>query len=184
MRHPNVDALERILSESTSALFASCGVSLTPVPSRAPGARTAPPTVAGIVRFTGEKLRGSVIVASSFRFFADCRPKEVRANLVVPERASDWLSIRDWAGELANLLLGRIARRLFALNVSVQATAATAMSGPTLALPPPPTGEALPCLFRAGNEELMTRLDAVIDPKLQITRRGEASAKEGDVIIF
>lgn len=181
MRHPSLDALDRILSESTTALFSSCGVSLTPV--RTTGART-PPTVAGIVRFTGEKLRGTVIVASTFRFFADCRPKEVRANVLVPERASDWLAIRDWAGELANQLLGGVARRLFAFNVVVQATAATAMSGPTLALPTPPTSETLPCLFRAGNEELMTRIDAVIDPKLTITRRSDAGAKEGDVIIF
>jgi hypothetical protein len=85
--------------------------------------------VAGVVDFLGHTMRGSVMVLSTFDFFAASRPCVLHDGSLRPQSAGNWLRVRDWSMELSNQLLGRIKSRLCALGVVVEASLPRAVSG-------------------------------------------------------
>lgn len=97
--------------------------------------------VAGVVGFTGAAFRGTVLVASTFEVITLARPTRVRAKPLSKNSSSDWIMVRDWAGELANQVLGRIKNRLAAHGVVFDVSPPAALSGTALmfAQPKSPT---------------------------------------------
>ena len=83
---------------------------------------------AGVVEFSGEVLRGKVVLLSAFEFFASSR----RAGTLSPQSAGDWIRVRDWTMELTNQLMGRIRNRLCTIGVIVDAGLPQAASGHAL----------------------------------------------------
>lgn len=184
-----IDVLSRLVPESTVALFAGCGVPVVQAGTKSLPKKVAskPPTVAGVVGFTGDYLRGTLIVATSFQFVDLSRPAELRARKLSPDRASDWIAVRDWSAELANQLLGRIKRRLFVFNVRLEASTPTALSGPMLAMAKPKSKSAVAFVFTHGEHEVAVHFDGEIDPRLDLTQARkdmQESVPEGRVILF
>jgi chemotaxis protein CheX len=153
--------------------------SATPAP---PVYKTDEPSVAGIVGFTGEKMRGTFVFVASFATIAAARPGGLKK--LSTRSAGDWILIRDWAGELANQILGRIKNRLRGCGIALDVSTPTAMSGPELRIAMPKSEATRPYMFVADGEKAWFWFDAVYDAKLEaITAEGEAAA-EGDVILF
>lgn len=174
--------LDRIIAEQTLAQFAATDVALTPVAH--PGTQPAQAELAGMVGFTSESMRGTVMIASTFSLFARSRPAALRDQPVSAYVARDWLYLRDWASELTNQLVGRIKNRLVAFGVSLRVSTPTALSGSALAFATPSSKRTKPLVFTSGSDELWVFFDAIIEPELELSPQGEAAAEEGELILF
>lgn len=174
--------VERIVSHSTIDLMESRGLAV----GRAAAAAGGPPriTIAGLAGFTGESIRGTLMIASTFDLFARTRPEETGRHELSPEVPSDWHLLRDWAAELANQLLGRITNQLFAYGLSLRVSTPTALSGADLAVATPSSKRTRPVVFAAGDDEIWVWWDALSHAELSLALTGDAAAKEGEVILF
>jgi CheY-specific phosphatase CheX len=179
-------------------VFASYGMRVVP---RKEGPRSLPPnarkilfapkdapaetTVAGVVGFTGLEMRGTLLLATAFEVIAAVRPRELRQRALSKNSASDWILVRDWSGELANQVLGRIKNRLHRYGVSFDVSPPTALSGAALAFATPRGPAPQLHLFTADEHQVRFCFDAIFDPGRQVTPDGpEGEAAEGKVILF
>lgn len=174
--------LDKIIVEQTIAQFAASDISLSRIEQ--PGPQPTHAELAGMVGFTSESMRGTVMIASTFSLFARSRPATVRDQPVSAYVARDWLYLRDWASELTNQLVGRIKNRLVTYGVSLRVSTPTALSGSALAFATPSSKRAKPIVFSTGSDELWVFFDAIIEPDLELVPQGEAAAEEGDLILF
>ena len=84
----------------------------------------------------------------------------------------------------SNQLVGRIKNRLVNFGVSLRVSTPTALSGSALAFATPTSRRTRPHVFAAGTDELWVFFDAIIEPELELIQQGDASAEEGDLILF
>jgi CheY-specific phosphatase CheX len=176
------EVMAKIVGDATVALFASSGIPLEEKP--AAGGQPTRATIAGLIGFTGDNLRGTLMVASSFDLFARSRPAELRTQQLSEFIARDWLLLRDWGAELANQLLGRIKNQLFSHGVALRVSTPTALSGNALAVASPSSKRTRPRLFTAGREEVWVWWDVLLDPDFEMLPQDEKAAAEGDLILF
>lgn len=177
-----VALMEAVVIESTKGLFSSCGIELHEVP--APASQPQKAAIAGLVGFTGESIRGTLMIASSFDIFARSRPSEVKTHELSEFVARDWLYLRDWAAEVANQLLGRIKNRLFSYGVVLRVSTPTALSGAALAVATPSSKRTHPKVLAVGDDEVWVWWDVVVEPDFVLEPQEEKAATEGDVILF
>ena len=174
--------IDSIVTASASALFSSSTIlgdgRLSALPAQA--------SIAGVVGFTSEKMRGSLTIASSFGSFAALLPAEVRVHPVSEDVEADWLKLRDWASELANQLLGRIKNRLFAMGANLHTATPTAISGSTLATATPKSATARSFTLSLPAGQMWVRWDATLEPGQALSPRTEDGqvVGEGVVLLF
>ena len=131
--------MEGLAKERCVDLFAGYGVDL--LEWSAPKAPDIPLLYCGVVGFCGRGVRGSLAVAGS------------RATLCA-SNPSPSSSVRDWAGELANQLIGQVKSYLLAYGVEIDFSTPVVLSGAHLAVRAQPS--QAPCLFTcAGGSELV-----------------------------
>lgn len=176
--------LDDVVSKATIALFEGAGVTLAKM--QAPGSQPTRATIAGLVGFTSDAMRGTLMIASTFAVFAEARPAEVRGEVLSEQVARDWLYLRDWAAELANQLVGRVKNKLFGLGVNLRIATPTALSGGALAVATPKSNRTKPLVFSHPAGEVWVWWDAIIDPDLELRPREDDSQAvgEGDVLLF
>ena len=95
------ELLDRLIPAACTELFAAYGVSLrrlsvqTSLPEETPEASTG-----GLVNFASDQMSGSILLVSTFRFMAECRPAELRSKPLAMSSSADWILVRDWTMEL------------------------------------------------------------------------------------
>ncbi len=142
------------------------------------------PTMAGRMLFDLPRPGGAIVIASTLGFFAKTRPNAKSGASLTSDSALE----RDWAQELANQLLGRLANRLMALGVNVEFATVTPPPEQTN-VNVPATGEYAPLIFRIGEDTVWIWLDgdAIHAGWLDVAAPPEgavAPANEGDIIFF
>lgn len=119
--------LADLLRGSTLEIFAHYGVALTPSGSSRALSIEGHDTV-GVIGFHGVGLRGTLVIATSTGLVARTCPDT--GGHPIPERDR----VRDWIGELANLVLGRIKVELGRYGVSMGLSTPVAFTGEHLRL--------------------------------------------------
>lgn len=139
--------------------------------------------VGGVVRFTGDQVRGSLAVVSTFDFIARSRPAELRKVALSSRRASDWVMVRDWAAELANQLVGRMKNRV---SVPLVVSPPLALSGQALIIALPRGDRTRSIALAQANDVVHVRIELDADPSIAVRPEAEVPghAREGDVILF
>src|SRR5262245_13024564 len=135
--------IDELVKRCIRELFAAYGVSICDAPD-APGSPRDLPC-AGIVGFTGAVLRGTLMVApagDAMACFGYSAPHEVR----------------DWVGEMANQLLGRIKNQLLGYGVEIYLTTPLVIRGERLA--PVPHAKDRPYRFETGAGSVSIWFDA------------------------
>lgn len=158
-------ALTEIIERATLDLFDHYERALSPLDA----AHASEPDIAycGVIGFTGDDLRGSLLLAVS------------RDAIEIDG------SLRDWLGELTNQLLGRIKNRLIAYGTVVHGSTPVVMRGDYLA-PVTPLRDALAFATGAGGV-VVVWFDAEIRPGFELTAFPDAGvevAPEGDMLLF
>jgi CheY-specific phosphatase CheX len=180
------EVLDDILLRSAEALFEKRGIELSRA-STGLELRIDDRHVGGLLEFEGPQIRGSLLLISTFQTAAKMRGPQGASGDLSSRVAGDWIVIRDWTGELANQLLGRIKNRLQSFGVNFQIGAPVLLSGPGLALAGQAPNRVHSFVYRRGDDLVKIVVDLRAEPQLGSTRpiaADEASAREGDVIEF
>lgn len=161
--------LDRIVNRCVEDLFAAYNIGLTPMPPPDP-IDSSDYTYMGLIGFTGESMRGTLLLAP--------------AALAISNAA--WQTrqeLRDWVGELANQLLGRIKNQLLRYGVEIYLTMPITIRGTHLA--PVSRGELRPYAFDAAPGTVAVWLDAECVEGLTFTLKADTEHhEEGEAILF
>ena len=175
--------IESIVESQLCAMFEAYGIELERITS----SKSMPPSVsiAGLIGFTSDSMRGTLMIASTFALMSRSLPPEVRTHQLSEHVARDWLQLRDWAAELANQLLGRVKNRLIVNGVTLRVATPTALSGAALAVATPRSARTHPVSFANQQDQVWLFWDALVDPTLELTEpSGETAANEGELLLF
>src|ERR1700722_3658899 len=95
------EVLDQVAPASLVDVFAAYGLRFKEKAARAPG-KNAPvvpqvgeggAVVAGVIGFTGEILRGTLLLATTFEVIADSRPTEPKGRALSKASSSDWILV-------------------------------------------------------------------------------------------
>lgn len=163
-----LDHLRALAARATTELFGDYGVALRPADG---GPRRDEVLYCGVIGFTGQGIAGSLVLAGT-------GPTLALSNPVAGPR-------RDWAGELANQLAGRLKNLLLREGVELRITTPVVLRGRQLALGASPEDEPVPAFFEGPTGSVVLWLDVEAEPGF--ARRPEASVTpldEGTAVLF
>ena len=166
----NQQIVDAIVVRSTEELFAAYEVKVAEQvePALDPGDDI---LFAGIIGFTGKSMRGTLVLAPT-------------RTLLERSHHGSPCEFRDWAGELANQLLGRIKNQLRRYGVEVEVTTPVIVKGQYLASVPRIDRKALHC-FAASPGNVSLWFDAELAPGLGLElREVQSGIREGEAILF
>ena len=158
--------IERLVATCCRELLAAYGVELTEVPSSRAHSDL---MLCGILGFTGDHLRGAIILAASEGPFERSNP--------IPGS-----SVRTWCAELTNQLVGRLKNALVARGVEIYLSTPVVLRGAHLA--PLPRLELLPLTYQAGDAFLCVWMELEPSPDLVLGEVVTEVASEGEAFLF
>jgi CheY-specific phosphatase CheX len=174
------DYLRGSLSASVLEFFRDYGVDCSVDPSAAPS--TAPPPsgdfeLGSIVGFKGAHLRGGLAFVAPVALVAKMLPVPHDA-----ERAE--IQLRDWSGEMANQLAGRLKNKLSARALDFDVGTVACFRGVSLRLEFLPAADALSMCFTIASTGVRIYLDCSIVPGALRAASTRPVVPEGGVVVF
>jgi CheY-specific phosphatase CheX len=164
-----VEKLDELVRTSCKALFADYSLSLDEVSGSALESEE-PVMYCGVIGFTGDDLRGTVLLAATERTLAHTNP--VGPNM-----------LRDWMAELVNQLAGRVKNQLLDFGTTVYISTPVVLRGQHLA--PLPRQELAPLTFQCELGYVCVWLDALVREGFELVEqeRGDRGV-EGEAFMF
>jgi CheY-specific phosphatase CheX len=179
LRAAETQELKRIVVDAAQHVLPACGLAVAP-PSDAGAERPGANEVVAFMGFTGDSLRGTVAIAAPLELVRAAYPLAL-------EQAGGWqLEVFDWAGEIANRLLGRIKHALVERSIAIEASTPRVMLGEQLRISRSTEGTVCAAAFPVGGAFVRVWFDAstIEDSTLLDDPAGPSSASEGDVLLF
>jgi hypothetical protein len=163
------DSLSDLATTCCHDLFEAYGVELVPAAERT---GSGPLHLAGILAFSGETLRGSMMLGATATALAKSNPITGGAQH------------RSWIAELTNQLVGRFKNRLLNHGVEISIATPAVMNASVLA--PDPSSELPPITFECNGELVCVWLDAECDDAFVLAEQivAVAGLDEGDFMMF
>jgi Chemotaxis phosphatase CheX len=160
------DQIELVVTECCVDLFSDQGITISSTPDERSNHNLA---FCGVIGFTGNDLRGSLLLACS------------REPLILGGNTEH--DIRDWIAELANQMIGRIKNRLMALGTVIYYSTPIILRGEHLA---PLEHQPRPQLFHAngGIVSVWFDVDAGPDFTLALNPVDGVALREGETLLF
>lgn len=160
------DDLARLVEESCIALFSDYRIAIARSDAR-PACEVA---FCGVIGFTGEDMRGSLMLACS------------REPLVVAQVSGEAM-MRDWLAELTNQLLGRVKNRLLAFGTVIHSALPVVLAGERIA---PIVNQSIGHLFTADGGVVSVWFDTELrdDFALDLVDNTSPIGREGETILF
>jgi len=170
MPTPNDEILEKTINESCLQLFEHYALPLVRV-RQGPLSEDTQLLFCGVVGFSGEQMRGTLLLATS---------KEPLGRTSPTTDAS----LREWIAELSNQLLGRVKNRLIPHGVTLHLSTPIVLRGQHIA--PLPRAELVPFLFSCDGGYVCVWFDAEIAAGVDLTKTVEAEGLivEGTSTLF
>lgn len=169
MSSRNDEIIEEAVSESCLSLFEHYALPL----QRKKGMLTedADLLFCGVVGFSGEEMRGTLLLATS------------REPLGRTSPTTD-ASLREWIAELSNQLLGRIKNRLISRGVTLHLSTPVVLRGTHIS--PVTTDELRPYLFSCDGGFVCVWMDAEVLPGVDLSQTVETEGliTEGTSTLF
>jgi CheY-specific phosphatase CheX len=122
----------------------------------------------GVMGFIGDRVRGTLLLAAPKDTILATAPEDARP--------------RDWVGELANQLVGRLKSKLMAHGVTVALSTPVVLSG--VRLSPLPRSEVLPSVFETPTGRILVWLEVEVDPEFTLGSLRPLRAAEGEFLVF
>ena len=198
MNESSLARLDTYLADSLATLLAAHGFEPKPeMASEAPdrsidagGYRVSPEADRGwahrdgdfgaTIGFTGDRLRGALVVSLGRRTLISSLPTR-------PGRKhEDDEMLADWAGELANQLLGRLKNGLWSSGIEVALGTPVTFVGFNLEhfSPDPMVLRRSTCLVETGRVVVELEMDCAADIELAEAQAGNEGPFSGDVSLF
>lgn len=166
----NQQIVDALVVRSTEELFAAYQVKVAEQvePAEVPGDDI---LFAGVIGFTGKNMRGTLVLAPT-------------RTMLERSHQGENCEFRDWAGELANQLLGRIKNQLRRYGIDIEVTTPVIVKGQYLASVPRIDRKALHS-FAASPGNVSVWFDAELAPGVVLVLREVPSGpREGEAVLF
>ena len=124
--------------------------------------------LAGVMGFVSERLLGSCLLAGSRDVLMATAPSDARP--------------RDWVGELANQLVGRLKSKLLGHGVTITMNTPVVLSG--ISLCPLPRTEVAPSVHSTPAGQLLVWVEIDVDPLFKWGEPQDLPATEGGLVVF
>ena len=167
----NEAIIETTVSESCISLFEDYSLPLRRVTTGQVDDEDAELLYCGVVGFSGEQMRGSLLLATS------------REPLGRTSPTND-ASFREWIAELANQLLGRVKNKLIPRGVTLHLSTPIVLRGQHLA--PIPHATLVPFAFRCEGGFVCVWFDAELAQGVDLSQVEESAGliNEGESMLF
>jgi CheY-specific phosphatase CheX len=166
----NEEVIDQAVTSSCTSLFADYSLPLERIDANA-NANQFDIVFCGIVGFTGDQMRGALMLATSREPLGRTLP-------------SNDASLREWIAELSNQLLGRIKNKLVAHGVTLHMSTPTVLRGQHIA--PVSSTPIVPYMFSSDNGVVCVWIDVEIMPGVDLTQVTDTSdvMSEGSGFLF
>lgn len=167
----NEETIEQVVNESCIQLFEDYSLPLKRADIKALDERDTELLYCGVVGFSGEQMRGTMLLATS------------REPLGRTSPTND-ASLREWIAELANQLLGRVKNKLIPRGVTLHLSTPIVLRGQHLA--PLPRSELVPFAFSCDGGYVCVWFDAEVQPGIDLSSVSETDGliSEGESMLF
>lgn len=169
MTSPNDEVIERCVNEACLAMFQDYALPLVRV--KEGSLKGAELLFCGVVGFTGDQMRGTLLLATSQEPLGRTSP------------TSD-SSLREWIAELSNQLLGRVKNRLIPHGVELHLSTPIVLRGQHIA--PVSRAELVPFAFSCDGGYVCVWFDAELAAGVDLTKvtETEGLVVEGSTTLF
>lgn len=146
-------------------LMQAYGVSLTPSSGWGDSDEV---MFSGVMGFVGDSVRGTCLLAAPQGTVEAAAPKDAGA--------------RDWVGELANQLVGRLKGKLMARGATIALSTPVVLRG--VKLSPLPRTDVEPVVFESPQGKVLVWLEVEIEDGFQLGEERPLQASEGELLVF
>ena len=161
------DTVNDLVHHACTELFSDYGVSLAR--GHFEWGDSNDPLLSSVMGFVGDHLRGTCLLACEHAPLAASCPPGGRP--------------RDWIGELANQLVGRLKVKLLGYGENVALTTPIVLQG--IRIQPLPRSNVSPALFSAGNGVVLSWLEVEVECGFTLPAPQRADAGEtGELMLF
>jgi CheY-specific phosphatase CheX len=122
----------------------------------------------GVMGFVGDSVRGTCLLAAPQGTIEAAAPKDAAA--------------RDWVGELANQLVGRLKAKLMARGATIALSTPVVVCG--VKLSPLPRTDVDPVVFESPHGKVLVWLEVEIQDGFQLGQERALQASEGELLVF
>ncbi len=122
----------------------------------------------GVMGFVGDSVRGTCLLAAPQGTVEAAAPRNAGA--------------RDWVGELANQLVGRLKAKLMARGATIALSTPVVLRG--VKLSPLPRTDVEPVVFESTSGKVLVWLEVEIDDGFQLGEERALKASEGELLVF
>jgi CheY-specific phosphatase CheX len=124
--------------------------------------------LSGVMGFVGDSVRGTCLLAAPQATIEAAAPRSAVA--------------RDWVGELANQLVGRLKVKLMARGATIALSTPVVLKG--VKLSPLPRTDVAPVVFESRSGRVLVWLEVEIENDFQLGEQRQLAASEGELLVF
>jgi CheY-specific phosphatase CheX len=158
-------AIQDMAGSACTELMEAYGVELV----RAEGwPETEEVMLSGVMGFVGDSVRGTCLLAAPQATIEAAAPRAAAA--------------RDWVGELANQLVGRLKVKLMARGATIALSTPVVLKG--VKLSPLPRTDVAPVVFESRAGRVLVWLEVEIEADFQLGEQRALAASEGELLVF
>jgi CheY-specific phosphatase CheX len=121
-----------------------------------------------VMGFVGDSVRGTCLLAAPQGTVEAAAPQSAAA--------------RDWVGELANQLVGRLKAKLMARGATIALSTPVVLRG--VKLSPLPRTDVAPVVFESTAGKVLVWLEVEIEDGFQLGEERALKASEGELLVF
>jgi CheY-specific phosphatase CheX len=173
MSNPGLELFDGHLRSCCSELLESMSTTRSPSEGSVAPARQ----LVSVIGFSGSQAKGALMLRAPISFFVDTHPFAKKGAELPYEE------LTDWAGELANQLLGRLKNKVVAQGVSFDLSTPTTISGENMLDAGPPRDDLTTIRMTFGR--IQVRLDFALRPGVEVQASpSSTSVSEGEAMLF
>lgn len=171
--------LDDALCGALAAVFDHSGVPLERV-GPSPALSITSLDAVGVIGFSGEDIRGTLVIATSVALATRTCPPSTAATLPVRDR------VRDWMGELCNLTLGRVKVSLARYGQNLGLSTPVAFTGEHLRLGAVQRNRTRAWDFRCADGDVRAWIEVELDPQVRLRLADDPGVAlvEGEPLLF
>jgi CheY-specific phosphatase CheX len=164
-RSETTRAIQALAGSACVELMQAYGVALTPTTG---WGESDVGMFSGVMGFVGESVRGTCLLAAPQATVQSAAPKDAGA--------------RDWVGELANQLVGRLKAKLMARGATIALSTPVVLRG--VKLSPLPRTDVEPVVFDSPSGKVLVWLEVEIEDEFRLGEERALKASEGELLVF
>jgi CheY-specific phosphatase CheX len=181
MQAAEAEELRRLVVTSTLHVLPACGLHVTE-PTDPIVDDSEEKQVVAFLGFTGDALRGTIAVVAPLELLRSAYP------LPLADTAQWQVEVFDWAGEIANRLIGRVRSALALRGVMIEASTPRVMQGEQLHVTRSTQGTVCSAYFPAGPSWVRVWFDATSADERPLFSGGSVAPAsipaEGEPVLF